>query len=521
MKPILKLFTVACAVIFLMASSCKQTAQPGRDDDGNVVVKPSEDKEFVILFTNDFHSQIDPVASNGRGGALRLKALVDSVRAAEPLVILADAGDFVQGSFYFSLLDGVVEAMILDEMKYDVRTIGNHEFDKKIEGMDKMFSWSRVPVVSTNYNFSSTILDGTVLDSYMYETEDLKVGFVGMGVRLAGLVSPVSCAGVEYVAPVEVVDAAASELKKRGADIVIGLSHLGCSSSSTADYYDRGFAAATKNVDMIIGGHTHTALYKAVYVRNLSNRIVPIVQTGSRGYNLGYAKVKLPAGGTPTYEYRLIPVTDRLEESVDQTFAAKLSVYLQQLEAKVSQVIGTSEIEMRTGNHQGLLGNWATDSMVEMAESYFGVRPDLAVCNNGGLRAPMPKGEVKVSDIYAIFPFDNTMTLLTLTGDKMLELFDFLAKGGYPFSSDVRMTVRGGTVESLTLSGKPISRTGQYKVATINYLADDKIQAFNNPVSREDSADMVRDYYVEYVRGLTASGKTIKAEYDDRITVIE
>ena len=113
--------------------------------------------EFVMLFTNDFHSQIEPTDDN-LGGVLRMKALIDSVRTVEPYVLLADAGDLVQGTFYFSLLNGVVELKVLDALGYNIRTIGNHEFDKKMAGLGDMLALSRVPVVASNYDFSNTSL---------------------------------------------------------------------------------------------------------------------------------------------------------------------------------------------------------------------------------------------------------------------------------------------------------------------------------------------------------------------------
>ena len=132
----------------------------GSSDEGNQGDQGEQNpdnSEFVMLFTNDFHSQIEPTEDN-RGGVLRLKALVDSVRTAEPHVLLADAGDLVQGTYYFSLLNGVVEMKMLDMLKYDIRTIGNHEFDKKMSGLGDMLAISKVPVVASNYDFSNTNL---------------------------------------------------------------------------------------------------------------------------------------------------------------------------------------------------------------------------------------------------------------------------------------------------------------------------------------------------------------------------
>ena len=140
---IIGLSLTACELIELLpGNQTEDPVTPEAPDKGENPDNPQapEEKEFVILFTNDFHSQIEPLSKEetynaDRGGIKRIKALVDSVRAAEPHVLLADAGDLVQGTYYFSLLNGVVEMMILDELGYDVRTLGNHEFDKKMVGL--------------------------------------------------------------------------------------------------------------------------------------------------------------------------------------------------------------------------------------------------------------------------------------------------------------------------------------------------------------------------------------------------
>ena len=133
--------------------------------------------EFVMLFTNDFHSQIEPTDDN-LGGVLRMKALIDSVRTVEPYVLLADAGDLVQGTFYFSLLNGVVEMKVLDALGYNIRTIGNHEFDKKMAGLGDMLALSRVPVVASNYDFSNTSLAQYVAPYRILHAGKIKVGFI-------------------------------------------------------------------------------------------------------------------------------------------------------------------------------------------------------------------------------------------------------------------------------------------------------------------------------------------------------
>ena len=186
----------------------------------------------MILFTNDFHSQIEPLSKDetynaDRGGIKRIKALVDSVRAAEPAVLLADAGDFVQGTYYFSLLNGVVESMIMDELEYDVRTIGNHEFDKKMACLGDMLALNDVPVVTSNYDFSMTLLANRVQNSIILHAGNVKVGFIGLNVRLQNLVDPTACEGVLWQNAINVADDEAQKLIDQGADMVIALSHLG------------------------------------------------------------------------------------------------------------------------------------------------------------------------------------------------------------------------------------------------------------------------------------------------------
>lgn len=176
--------------------------EQGGDGDQDVGQEDLKENEFVILFTNDFHSQIEPLSKEetynaDRGGVKRIKALVDSVRNAEKTVFLADAGDYVQGTYYFSLLNGTVEMEIMDQLGYDVRTVGNHEFDKKMTCLHDMLTWSNVPVVASNYDFTRTSLANRVEQSMIIEKNGIKVGFIGLNVKLDNLVAPSSREGVE------------------------------------------------------------------------------------------------------------------------------------------------------------------------------------------------------------------------------------------------------------------------------------------------------------------------------------
>lgn len=500
----------------------------GNSQDGEDSEEPGREPipgEFVILFTNDFHSQIEPLSKEekynaDRGGIKRIKALVDSVRAAEPVVLLADAGDLVQGTFYFSLLNGVVEMMILEELGYDVRTLGNHEFDKKMTGLGEMLAMSKVPVVSTNYDCSNTNISRYVTSSTMIQAGTVKVGFVGLNIKLEGLVDPTSCEGVIWQDNAySLADHEAANLRSQGADIVIALSHLGYSQTSNAYYYDRGVAQRTRNIDMIIGGHSHTFINQADYVNNLDRDPVPIVQTGSKGICLGYAKVKIGNDGKPSFTYRLIPVKNHLDSKLDPVFSAKIDSYAAEID-EMNDVIGYCPYAMSKGNPESPLSNLTADGLIWAAKEFHNVDADISIYNSGGIRTSISEGNLTVSDVYALYPFDNILSVVTMKGKDLKDFFEIVARyGGMPINAGVRLVIRNNAVKSVTVNGKEIEDDKEYRIATIDYLVNTE-DYFNAKIAREDFNICVREYFVEYFRYLAAlNGGYITAAKDGRIKI--
>ena len=500
----------------------------GTEDDQNGGGEQGGDdnKEFVILFTNDFHSQIEPLSKEetynaDRGGIKRIKALVDSVRAAEPAVLLADAGDFVQGTYYFSLLNGVVEMMAMEELGYDVRTIGNHEFDKKMTGLGDMLSLcSKVKVVASNYDFSQTSLSQYVGSSTIIKAGNVNVGFIGLNVRLQNLVDPMACEGVQWQNAINVADAEAQKLREQGADMVIALSHLGYEKTDEV-YYDRGIAKNTRHIDMIIGGHSHTFLNYPEYVTNKEGEKVLITQTGSKGICLGYAKIKLDDNGNPSFTYKLIPVKNHLDNKLDPDFSNMIDTYSSAVTAEMETVIGTCPEAIRKGTPESPLSNLTADALVWMAQKYNGVKADVALYNTGGIRAEISAGDLTVGDVYAVYPFDNVLSVATLKGKDLKKLFEYVASsGGLPINKEVRLVISGKKVKSVTVNGQPIDDNKTYTVATIDYLMNLGRYGLENPTGRRDAPEIIRDYFVEYFRHLSSeNGGKITASKDGRITV--
>ena len=543
MKQIVKLI----ALIFITTLGivgCEDPIAPNPDNAGEGGGKPdqeqtpgngNEDKpgdeeavkenEFVILFTNDFHSQIEPLSKEetynaDRGGIKRIKALVDSVRTAEKTVFLADAGDYVQGTYYFSLLNGAVEMKVMDEIGYDVRTVGNHEFDKKVSCLYDMLTWSNVPVVASNYDFSSTSLANRIEQSMIIEKNGIKVGFIGLNVKLDNLVAPSACEGVEWQNAINVADDLAKDLRDRGADIVIALSHLGYEKNSTATYYDRGMAMNTKHIDMIIGGHSHTFLNYPDWIQNKNNVSVPVVQTGSKGICLGYAKIKFNEDGKPSFTYKLIPVKNHLDKKLDPEFSSIVDEYTASVSYKMEEVIGNCPQAIRKGAPESPLYNLTGDALIWMAKEYMDVDADVSLYNSGGLRAEISAGDLTIGDVYAVYPFDNVLSIVTLKGSDLKTMFNYVASsGGLPVNSGVKLVISNKKVKSVTVNGKAIDNNKTYTVATIDYLVELERYGFENAVSRSDAPEIIRDYFVGYFRHLAQenNGK-ITASKDGRVT---
>lgn len=496
----------------------------GSSDEGNQGDQGEqnpENSEFVMLFTNDFHSQIEPTDDN-RGGVLRLKALVDSVRTAEPYVLLADAGDLVQGTYYFSLLNGVVEMKMLDMLKYDIRTIGNHEFDKKMSGLGDMLAMSKVPVVASNYDFSNTNLAQYVVPTKILNAGKIKVGFIGLNVRLLNLVNKTACEGVVWQDAINVADTYAAQLREQGADLVIAISHLGYGSGSTADYYDCGIATKTRHIDMIIGGHSHTTLRKATYVTDVDGDQVPIVQTGSKGLNLGYAKIKLNENGKPSFTYRLIPVNSRLDNRVDPTFSGIIEDYAAEVKEKMDVKLGYAPQDIKRGTPESPLGNLSADGLIWAAKRFHNVDADVAVYNSGGVRANIARGDVTLGDVYAVFPFDNVLSILTITGKNLRYLMYEVPNNLYVNKEVKLVSNSSGWVSSITVNGQQIDDNKTYTVATIDYISDNDAYTtiLGNPINREDSVEMIRDYFGEYFKYLADQNNgQITASNDGRVII--
>ncbi|MCI0922070.1 bifunctional metallophosphatase/5'-nucleotidase [Sphingobacterium rhinopitheci] len=252
----------------------------------------SKEVKLTILHTNDVHSRVEPFPMDGSrlqglGGTARRSSLLSKIRNEEKNVLLLDAGDIFQGTPYFNLFDGEVELEIMSKLGYDAGTFGNHEFDNGVAGILKHFDKAKFPFVTSNYDFSKTELAGKTKEYIVIEKDGVRIGIFGLGVDVEGLVDPKNHKDVIYLDPVEVSNRIVPILKNQEkCDLVICLSHLGYSYKEDK-ISDLTLVPKTRDIDLIIGGHTHTLLDKPTEVLNADGKVTLVNQVGNGGVRLG------------------------------------------------------------------------------------------------------------------------------------------------------------------------------------------------------------------------------------------
>lgn len=253
---------------------------------------PKNLKHITILHTNDVHSHIEPFEKDhaqfpGMGGAARRYTLIEEIRKENKNTLLLDAGDIFQGTPFFNFYGGELEFKLMSKMGYDAATIGNHDFDNGIDGLYAQLPHAEFKFLSANYNFSNTVLDGQVKPYQVFLRNGIKIGIFGLGIELEGLVGKDLYKETEYLDPLEIAKETVKKLKEEEkCDLVICLSHLGYNYRSEK-ISDMKLAQQTKNIDLIIGGHTHTFLPKPTIAQNSEGKNVLINQVGWAGVNLG------------------------------------------------------------------------------------------------------------------------------------------------------------------------------------------------------------------------------------------
>jgi 5'-nucleotidase len=251
-------------------------------------------KKITILHTNDVHSHIEPFSKDhsefpNRGGFERRSTILNSIRSKNPNTLLLDAGDIFQGTPYFNFYNGELEFKLMSLLKYDAVTIGNHDFDNGITGLNEQMPNASFDFLISNYDFKNTVLDGKTSDYKIYTKSGIKIGVFGLGIELEGLVTKELYRETKYLDPIHIAQDVAKKLKnEEKCDLIICLSHLGYKYDNLPNRVcDYNLAKKTKDIDLIIGGHTHTFMNEPIILKNQISKDVLVNQVGCFGLFLG------------------------------------------------------------------------------------------------------------------------------------------------------------------------------------------------------------------------------------------
>lgn len=246
-------------------------------------------KKIVILHTNDTHSQIEPISEKDKkypdkGGVIRRTNYIEQMRKENKDLLLLDAGDFVQGTPYFNIFKGRAEAQTMNLMKYDATTLGNHEFDYGLDTLKMIIKELDFPVVNCNYDFSNTVLAGMIKPYIIIKKAGIKIGILGVGPDPDRLIQKDKYAGMIFNPIIESANKYAKILKEQEkCDLIICLSHIGYTPHLKGDLIDPELAEKSRNIDIIVGGHSHTFMEKPDVRKNLDGKDIMIFQSGKSG----------------------------------------------------------------------------------------------------------------------------------------------------------------------------------------------------------------------------------------------
>lgn len=482
-------------------------------------------EKLIILHTNDTHSQIDP-DYDGKGGILRRKALIDSVRSAEKNVLLVDAGDAVQGTPYFSLYGGAVDYPLMDSLGYDIQILGNHEFDNGIDSVAHFYKNLKAIKLSANYDFSNTPLKGLFQPYVIKEYSGKKIGFIGINLDPKGIISSQNYTGLVYKDAIQVADSIAEILKKdKGVDKVIVISHIGYGKDKDGLPDDTNLIKNSHYIDVVIGGHSHTLIdpYNpnsvSDEIENADGKEVLIAQSGKAGKYIGYIEIELDDEAMEA-DSKIMPITKQYDNRIDKNLETFIAPYKHKVDSLMNHTIAYSTVSMNEKNRNVGM-NWVADAAMKIVPSFYNGKVDLAVMNKGGIRRNLEAGPVSEGLIAAMFPFDNRLVVMRIKGEELIKAFSVMAqRGGDAVSNGVKIKyTRDGVIKSATLNGKKINKNTYYTIVTLDYLAsgNDYMKPFTTGQILATANKRFGLQMMDYVKDLGIKGINITSSGEARM----
>jgi 5'-nucleotidase/UDP-sugar diphosphatase len=477
---------------------------------------------LTILHWNDLHSQNVPFKVVVRdsihkrdsayyvGGVATLLGYINQLRASRRNLAVVDAGDDFQGTPISTITKGRSQIELLNTIKPDAMILGNHEFDYGLKNLEEDLSLARFPIL--NANIFDERSGKNFQDPYLVKTfGDVKVGIIGLIMPdLPILTMRENIKGLRILNDVQVVRKYIAELKKQGVNLIVVLSHIGVDA-------DKALADSVRSIDVIIGGHSHTALFQPIK----RNHTI-ICQAGTRGRWLGDLDLTVDLAGDSVYRYN-----GKIIETVvgnvpaDSVAAAKATELESSIAGELNQVIGTLKVDWWTKyNHESNIGDWAADAMREYAHT------DIAFANSGGFRKNLYAGSITVRDIWEIFPFSNHFLTFQVPGKMLRRMIawqvsrkvELMEVSGmrYKYNSS---KPSGQRVVSIEVSGEPVDDSKMYSIVTNEYVTGHLHDFFGIPekgITLTQLAKVDHDVFVEAVK----KQKAISSRVEGRIVDI-
>ncbi len=383
------------------------------------------DLTFTILHTNDLHAHDSSFMEKGHlvGGIARIASLIKEIRGNTKNVVVVDAGDIFQGTPFFKLYHGQVEVDMLNAAGYDVYTIGNHEFDDGARNLAERLKSAKFDIVSANLDASALPdLAKLVKPSVIKTIDGKKVAFIGgitprlpeVALNLEGV--KVKAMGAEWMQPFK---DEAKRLKAEGVDKIVLISHIGVE-------MEKPLAQEVPELDVIIGGHSHTRLDQPILIQRPDGSSCAIVQAWCYGRMLGKLKVSFDKQGNlilSDLNYHLIPITDSIAEepAMKAELLKKGKPFRSQERTICGVAMGGFPNHFRNCWSDSAIGDLITDSLVDAGKKYGAT---IGLQNRGGIRGGIDEGTISQSKVEEVLPFDNRLVFATVKGSVLLKALE-------------------------------------------------------------------------------------------------
>lgn len=462
----------------------------------------AEALKLTILHMNDPHAHYVPYAEPGVegliGGFAKAQTVLKEVQARNQAegrhTLILMGGDLLMGTPFSTAFKGKLGVTLMNKMKFNAMTVGNHEFDY---GQDNLLvnlkPLMEFPLLSSNTRTSSgqNVFQG-VLEKKYPESNTTVVIFGLTTTDTPTTTHPDNVTGLVFDDPVATAKGILDRVSEK--DLVIALTHIGV-------YEDKKLAEACPKISVIVGAHSHTAIFEPMKV----NQTI-ISQAGAYARYVGKLDLDVVDGKITNYKGELIALTSAIKE--DQEIAAIIAEYQAQLDASLSKVIGKTEVFLEGTRRSVRSGKETNLGRLIAYNMAVNSRSDIAILNGGAIRGSIKEGDITLNDVYTIFPFPDTVVKMNLSGEDIIAVLQRGAelepgRGGKLQTFGLTYTTDGDKVTIEKIRGQPFDHGKIYSVATNDFLAaggDGYTILKEKGKNLYNSGPMISDLLINYIR---------------------